>query len=96
MEFSEQQYWSELPLPSPGDLPCPGMKPGCPTLQAESFRLGRQAGPMGKRCAGAARAGDWTIRTFLCGGTTVPHLEPVGGFTNLHMWQNVPELYTKT
>ena len=27
MEFSSQEYWSGLPLPSPGDLPDPGIKP---------------------------------------------------------------------
>ena len=27
MEFSRQEYWSELPLPTPGDLPNPGIKP---------------------------------------------------------------------
>ena len=27
MEFSRQEYWSRLPLPSPGDLPDPGIKP---------------------------------------------------------------------
>ena len=28
MEFSRQEYWSELPFPSPGDLPNPGI-PHC-------------------------------------------------------------------
>ena len=32
MEFSRQEYWSGLPLPSPGDLPNPGIEPGFPTL----------------------------------------------------------------
>ena len=27
MEFSQQEYWNELPFPSPGDLPDPGIKP---------------------------------------------------------------------
>ena len=27
MEFSRQEYWSELPFPTPGDLPDPGIKP---------------------------------------------------------------------
>ena len=27
MGFSRQEYWSGLPLPSPGDLPDPGIKP---------------------------------------------------------------------
>ena len=30
--FSRQEYWSGLPFPSPGDLPDPGIEPGCPTL----------------------------------------------------------------
>ena len=32
MEFSRQEYWSGVPLPSPGDLPDPGIKPRSPTL----------------------------------------------------------------
>ena len=27
MEFSRQEYWSGLPLPSPGELPEPGIEP---------------------------------------------------------------------
>ena len=26
-EFSRQEYWSEWPFPSPGDLPDPGVEP---------------------------------------------------------------------
>ena len=37
MEFSEQQYWSGLPLSSPGDVPHPGIKPHSPALQADSL-----------------------------------------------------------
>ena len=37
MEFSRQEYWSELPFPSPGDLPKPGIKPGSSALQADAF-----------------------------------------------------------
>ena len=32
MEFSRQEYWSGLPLPSPRDLPDPGIEPGSPAL----------------------------------------------------------------
>ena len=35
--FSRPEYWSGLPFSSPGDLPDPGIKPGSPTLQAESL-----------------------------------------------------------
>ena len=37
MEFSRQEYWSGLPLPSPGDLPNPGIEPKSPALQADSL-----------------------------------------------------------
>ena len=37
MGFSRQEYWSELPFPSPGDLPDPGIKPRSPALQADSL-----------------------------------------------------------
>ena len=39
MGFSRQEYWSGLPLPSPGDLPDPGIEPRSPTLQADAFNL---------------------------------------------------------
>ena len=39
MEFSRQEYWSGLPLPSPGDLLDPGIEPGSPVLQADNFTL---------------------------------------------------------
>ena len=32
MGFPRQEYWSGLPLPSPGDLPDPGIKPTSPEL----------------------------------------------------------------
>ena len=37
MEFSRQEYWSGLPLPSPGNLPDPGIEPVSPTLQADAL-----------------------------------------------------------
>ena len=37
MGFSRQEYWSGVPFPSPGDLPNPGIKPGSPSLQANSL-----------------------------------------------------------
>ena len=32
-----EEYWSGLPFPSPEDLSDPGIKPGSPTLQADSL-----------------------------------------------------------
>ena len=37
MTFFRQKCWSEQPFPSLGDLPDPGIKPGSPTLQADSL-----------------------------------------------------------
>ena len=37
MGFSRQEYQSGLPLPSPEDLPNPGIEPGSPTLQADAL-----------------------------------------------------------
>ena len=41
----QQEYWSGLPLPSPGGLPNPGIKPRSPVLQADLFLLSE---PLGK------------------------------------------------
>ena len=37
MEFSRQEYWSGLPVPTPGDLPVPGIELGSPALQGGSL-----------------------------------------------------------
>ena len=37
MGFSRQEYWSRLPVPSPGDLPDPGIEPKSPMLQADTL-----------------------------------------------------------
>ena len=37
MEFFRQEYWSGLPILSPGDLPDPGIEPGFSGLQACSL-----------------------------------------------------------
>ena len=46
MGFSRQEYWSELPFPSPEDLIDPGIEPGSPTLQADSLLSERLKKPM--------------------------------------------------
>ena len=37
MGFSRQEYCSGLPIPSPGDLPDPGIEPGSPALRADAL-----------------------------------------------------------
>ena len=45
--FSRQEYWSGLPFPSPGDLPGPGIEPGCPALQADALPSEPPGKPIG-------------------------------------------------
>ena len=54
MGFPRQEYWSELPFPSPGDLPDPGIKPMFPELAGEFFT----AEPPGKTKEGIHRRRD--------------------------------------
>ena len=39
MGFSRQEYWSGLPVPSPGDLPDPGIEPESPALAGGFFTI---------------------------------------------------------
>ena len=45
MGVSRQEYWSGLPLPSPGDLLNPGIELGSPALQADALT----SEPLGKK-----------------------------------------------
>ena len=61
MGFSRQEYWNGLPLPSPGDLPDPGIKPPFPAWQADSLPLSHLGNPIVGRV-------DWKYESFLCNG----------------------------
>ena len=37
IEFSRKEYWRGLPLPSPGNLPHPGIEPRSPALQVDAL-----------------------------------------------------------
>ena len=45
MGFPRQEYWSELPFPSPGDVPNPGIKLMSPPLQVNSLPLNHLGSP---------------------------------------------------
>ena len=45
-ETSQQEYWSGLPFPSPGDLSDPGIKPRSPALQADASLTELQGKPL--------------------------------------------------
>ena len=40
-----QEYWSGQSIPSPGDLPNPGIKPGSPAWWADFYQLSYQGSP---------------------------------------------------
>ena len=46
VEFPRQEYWSELPFPSPGDFPDPGIEPISPTLQWILYHWGNREAPL--------------------------------------------------
>ena len=45
MGFPRQEYWNELPFPSAGDLPDPGIDPESSVLQADSLPLSHWGKP---------------------------------------------------
>ena len=45
--ISRQKCWSGLPVPSPGDLPEPGIEPMSPALRADSLPVSHQGSPTG-------------------------------------------------
>ena len=55
IEFSRQEYGSELPFPSPGDLPDSGIEPKSPALKADSLPAELQGKPIRYRLLGQLR-----------------------------------------
>ena len=46
-QFSRQEYWSGLPLTTPGAPPDQGIQPGSPAWQTDSLPLNHQGSPSG-------------------------------------------------
>ena len=46
MGFPMQEYWSELPFPSPSDLPNPEIKAEYPAVQVDSLPLSHLEAPV--------------------------------------------------
>ena len=81
MGFSRQECWSELPFPSPGDLPEPGIKPGSPALQADAL----PSEPPGKPCLVA------TLCTTLCEPMDCSPPDSLSmGFLRQEYWSGLP------
>ena len=78
VEFSRQEYWNGLPLPSPEDLPNPGIESTSPALQADSLPLSHQ----GSTCLILLRLqhpkSDWQTKHA---GGVLRHGEAIGEWT---------------
>ena len=61
MAFSRQEYWSELPFPSLGDLPNPENEPVSPALKTNSL----PSGPPGKAASKPIKVNGTTIPLFI-------------------------------
>ena len=63
--FPKQEYWSGLPVPSPGDFPDPGIEPRSPTLQADSLPSEPSPAQAHTRCSGNIRADIFTDQNLM-------------------------------
>ena len=48
MGFPQQEYWSGLPFPPPGDIPNPGIEPASPALAGGFFTTEPPGKPDGR------------------------------------------------
>ena len=56
VDFFRQEYWSELPFPSPGDLAIPGIEPRSPDRRQILYHLSHQGSPNYEDQIGKSRA----------------------------------------
>ena len=87
MGFYRQEYWSGVPLPSPGDLPDPGIKPRSPTLQADALTSAPPGKPLNTRIQsfrkppietqnkGIVKAMVFPVVTYQCESWTIQKAE---------------------
>ena len=60
MRFPKQEYWSELPFPSPGDVPESGIEPqSLPHWQAGSLPLSQPGSPTHQQTQALKNDLDW-------------------------------------
>ena len=52
MGFSRKEYWSGFPVPSPEDLPDPGIETRSPALQADSLLYEPPGNPSARKDCG--------------------------------------------
>ena len=83
MRFSRQEYWGELPFPSPGDLPDPGIEPTSPALAGGFFTTE----PPGKQSVQFSSVAELclTLRPHGLQHTRLPCPTPAPGITQAHV-----------
>ena len=86
MGFPRQECWSGLPFPSPGDLSDPGIKPGSPTLQADSL----PSEPPGKPGGIASSVQLSHVRLFVTPWTAVRQAPLSMEFSRQEYWNGLP------
>ena len=89
VEFSRQEYWSELPFPPPGDLPDPGITHASlasPGLASVFFTISASWEAPRFCLAAAAKS-----RLTLCDPWTAAYQAPRSmGFSRQEYWSGVP------
>ena len=87
MGFSRQEYWSGVPLSSPGDLPNPGIKLRSPTLRADAL----PSEPPGESLVVLLLLSRFS-RVRLCATpwTAAHQAPPSQGFSRQEHWSGLP------
>ena len=89
-----QEYWSGCPVPSPANLPDPGIKPGPPALQVDSLPTKLSGKPcnyggsgLNSGSPGGARAKESANRyTVWSLGREDPLEEEMATHSSMHAW----------
>ena len=83
--FSRQEYWSGYPIPSPEDLPYPGIEPGSPALWVDSLPAELPGKPKTRLDYSLSH-----VRLFATQWTVAHQAPPSMGFSRQEYWSGLP------
>ena len=89
MGFPRQDYCSELPFLSPGDLPNPGIEPGSPALQAVSLPTEPPGKPKRALLFSVKVAREWEVLV------SEPHLQFIFSENSTWKWNTISLVWLK-